>query len=158
MTLSYDLAYQEIILVHPTRRQIFAGRPYSTFWNVWEGVILQPTNYVIISWLHKNVIVMMSIMKMRGPVYVLFAFQIFSLLVPLPKLFGKYQTRPEVKNPYPLDPACMKRRLRISVICLGWAWNIQKVSLLCSDIKLKQTRLEEARRPKLQLRELFKST
>ena len=58
-------------------------------------------------------------MKMRGPVYVLFAFQIFSLPVPLPKLFGKYQTRPEVKNPYPLDPACMKRRLRISVIYLG---------------------------------------
>ena len=25
MTLSYNLAYQEIILVHPTRRQIFAG-------------------------------------------------------------------------------------------------------------------------------------
>ena len=25
MSLSYNLAYQEIILVHPTRRQIFAG-------------------------------------------------------------------------------------------------------------------------------------
>ena len=40
MTLSYNLAYQEIILVHPTRRQIFAGKPYSTFWNIWEWVIL----------------------------------------------------------------------------------------------------------------------
>ena len=39
MTLSYNLAYQEIILVHPTRRQIFAGKPYSTFWNIWEWVI-----------------------------------------------------------------------------------------------------------------------
>ena len=36
MTLSYNLAYQEIILVHPTRRQIFAGKPYSTFWNIWD--------------------------------------------------------------------------------------------------------------------------
>ena len=29
MTLSYDLAYQEIILVHPTRRQIFAGKNHT---------------------------------------------------------------------------------------------------------------------------------
>ena len=36
--------------------------------------------------------------------------------------------------------------LVLLVLCS--AWNIQKVSLLCSDIKLKQTRLEEAR-PKL---------
>ena len=27
MTVSFNLAYQEIILVHPTRRQIFAGKP-----------------------------------------------------------------------------------------------------------------------------------
>ena len=39
MTLSYNLAYQEIISVHPTRRQIFAGKPYSTFPNIWEWVI-----------------------------------------------------------------------------------------------------------------------
>ena len=39
MTLSYNLAYQEIILVHPTRRQIFAGKPYSTFWNIWDLLI-----------------------------------------------------------------------------------------------------------------------
>ena len=26
MTLSYNLAYQEFILVHPTSRQIFAGK------------------------------------------------------------------------------------------------------------------------------------
>ena len=30
MALSYNLGYQEIISVHPTRRQIFAGKPYST--------------------------------------------------------------------------------------------------------------------------------
>ena len=36
MTLRYYLAYQEIILVHPTRRQFFAGQPYSTFWNIWD--------------------------------------------------------------------------------------------------------------------------
>ena len=35
MTLSYNLAYQEIILVHPTRRQIFAGKPY---W-VWHTLL-----------------------------------------------------------------------------------------------------------------------
>ena len=28
MALSYNLAYQEIIFVHPTRRQIFVGKPY----------------------------------------------------------------------------------------------------------------------------------
>ena len=28
MTVSYNLAYQEIIFVHPTRRQIFVGKPY----------------------------------------------------------------------------------------------------------------------------------
>ena len=39
MTLSYNLAYQEMIFVHPTRRQIFAGRPYSTFPNIWEWLI-----------------------------------------------------------------------------------------------------------------------
>ena len=39
MALSYNLGYQEIILVHPTRRQIFAGKPYSTFWNIWEWVV-----------------------------------------------------------------------------------------------------------------------
>ena len=39
MTLSYNFAHQEIILVHPTRRRIFAGKPYSTFWNIWEWVI-----------------------------------------------------------------------------------------------------------------------
>ena len=39
MTLSYNLAYQEIILVHPTRHQIFAGKPYSTFHNIWDLLI-----------------------------------------------------------------------------------------------------------------------
>ena len=39
MALSYNLAYQEIILVHPTKRQIFAGKTDSTFWNIWQWVI-----------------------------------------------------------------------------------------------------------------------
>ena len=39
MALSYNLGYQESISVHPTRRQIFAGKPYSTFANIWEWVI-----------------------------------------------------------------------------------------------------------------------
>ena len=39
MALSYNLGYQEIISVHPTRRQIFAGKPYSTFPNIWEWLI-----------------------------------------------------------------------------------------------------------------------
>ena len=32
--------YQESISVHPTRRQILSGKPYSTFPNIWELVIL----------------------------------------------------------------------------------------------------------------------
>ena len=39
MALSYNLGYQESISVHPTRRQIFAGKPYSTLPNIWEWVI-----------------------------------------------------------------------------------------------------------------------
>ena len=39
MALSYNLAYQKIISVHPTRRQIFAGKTDSTFWNIWQWVI-----------------------------------------------------------------------------------------------------------------------
>ena len=39
MALSYNLGYQESITVHPTRRQIFAGKPYSTFPNIWEWVL-----------------------------------------------------------------------------------------------------------------------
>ena len=39
MALSYNLGYQESISVHPTRRQIFAGKPYSTFPNIWEWLI-----------------------------------------------------------------------------------------------------------------------
>ena len=31
MALSYNLGYQESISVHPTRRQNFAGKPYSNF-------------------------------------------------------------------------------------------------------------------------------
>ena len=45
MTLSYNLAYQEIILVHPTRRQIFLGKPYSTFWNIWD-LLLEPCSNI----------------------------------------------------------------------------------------------------------------
>ena len=53
----------------------------------------------------------MSIMKMRGPVYVLFAFKIFSLPVwtrPFTQTFWQIPdpSRPEVKNPYPSGPAC----------------------------------------------------
>ena len=52
MTLSYNLAYQEIILVHPTRRQIFAGKSVSTFWNIWEWVIFRIDNQKkLIHWL-----------------------------------------------------------------------------------------------------------
>ena len=39
MTLSYKLAYQETILVHPTRRQIFAGKPDSAVYNIWDLLI-----------------------------------------------------------------------------------------------------------------------
>ena len=36
MALSYNLGYQESISVHPTRRQIFAGKPDSTFFSLWQ--------------------------------------------------------------------------------------------------------------------------
>ena len=39
MALSYNLPYQEIISVHRTRRQNFAGKTDSTFWNIWQWVI-----------------------------------------------------------------------------------------------------------------------
>ena len=39
MALSYNLGYQEITSVHPTRRQIFAGKPDSTFLNIWEWLV-----------------------------------------------------------------------------------------------------------------------
>ena len=34
MTLSYNLAYQETVLVHHTRCQIFARKTDSTFYNI----------------------------------------------------------------------------------------------------------------------------
>ena len=43
----------------------------------------------------------MSIIKMRGPIDVLFAFKIFSLPVPVRELFGKYPTRPVPKSKTP---------------------------------------------------------
>ena len=51
----------------------------------------------------------MSIIKMRGPIDVLFAFKIFSLPVltrPGTRTFWQVPdpSRPEVKNPYPSDP------------------------------------------------------
>ena len=51
----------------------------------------------------------MSIIKMRGPIDVLFAFKIFSLPVPTrpgTRTFRQVPdpSRPEVKNPYPSDP------------------------------------------------------
>ena len=53
----------------------------------------------------------MSIIKMRGPIDVLFALKIFSLPVPTrpgTRTFWQVPdpSRPEVKNPYPSDPGC----------------------------------------------------
>ena len=39
MALSYNLGYQESISVHPTRSQIFAGIPESTFPNIWQWLL-----------------------------------------------------------------------------------------------------------------------
>ena len=50
----------------------------------------------------------MSIIKMRGPIDVLFAFKIFSLPVPVPELFGKYPTRP-----VPMSKTPTRRALNI---------------------------------------------
>ena len=79
---------------------------------------MQPSNCVIISWFHKKVIVMMSIIKMRGPIDVLFAFKIFSLPVPTrpgTRTFWQVPdlSRPEVKILYPSDPDPIQG---------GWLW------------------------------------
>ena len=55
MALLLYLAYQEIISVHPTRRPIFAGKPYSTFWNIRDLLMykkcdVQPLNVAIFYW------------------------------------------------------------------------------------------------------------
>ena len=58
MALTYNLGYQESISVHPTRRQNFAGKPYSNFPNIWEWLIcnqslsfisMDHTNYNLVS-------------------------------------------------------------------------------------------------------------
>ena len=49
MALSYNLGYQESISVHPTRRQIFAGKPDSTFPNIWELLIYPECQYFSIA-------------------------------------------------------------------------------------------------------------
>ena len=36
---SFKMSYLEPILVHPVRRQNFAGKSDSTFWNIWDWVI-----------------------------------------------------------------------------------------------------------------------
>ena len=50
MALSYNLAYQESISVHPTRRQIFAGKPDSTFPNIWQWLISFPSFPSFLFW------------------------------------------------------------------------------------------------------------
>ena len=39
MALSYNLGYQESISKHPTKPQIFAGKPYSTFPSIWQWLV-----------------------------------------------------------------------------------------------------------------------
>ena len=50
MALSYNLGNQESISVHPTRRQIFAGKPYSTFPNIWEWLIYVAVFQLYLLW------------------------------------------------------------------------------------------------------------
>ena len=45
MALSYNLGYQESISVHPTRRQIFASKPDSTFPNIWQWLIFNTSEW-----------------------------------------------------------------------------------------------------------------
>ena len=47
MALSYNLGKQESISVHPTRRQNFAGKPYSNFPNTWEWLIC---DWIVAGW------------------------------------------------------------------------------------------------------------
>ena len=46
-TLSYHLGYLETILVHPMRRQSFAGKSDSTFYNIWNLVIWNTSVFFI---------------------------------------------------------------------------------------------------------------
>ena len=65
----------------------------------------------------------MSIIKMRGPIDVLFAFKIFSLPVPTrpgTRTFWQVPdpSRPEVKNPYPSDPALDPKKRCFYIFCI----------------------------------------
>ena len=50
MALSYNLVHQEIISVHPTRCQIFAGKTDLAFWNIWQWVIYGHWSSKILYW------------------------------------------------------------------------------------------------------------
>ena len=74
----------------------------------------------------------MSIIKMRGPIDVLFAFKIFSLPVPTrPGTWTFWQvpdpSRPEVKTPYPSDPGYVLDR------DIGAPHTILQTFCLCVD-------------------------
>ena len=60
MALSYNLGYQESISVHPTRRQNFAGKPYSNFPNIWEWLIY--TLHNITEYLRGNIATFFSLL------------------------------------------------------------------------------------------------
>ena len=60
MALSYNLGYQESISVHPTRRQNFAGKPYSNFPNIWEWLLYTVVN-VYLSVLLVIIIIMLKV-------------------------------------------------------------------------------------------------
>ena len=42
-----NFSYQETILVHPTRRQIFAGKPDSAVYNIWDLLIYNRAQYPV---------------------------------------------------------------------------------------------------------------
>ena len=79
----------------------------------------------------------MSIIKMRGPIDVLFAFKIFSLPVPTrpgTRTFWQVPnpSRPDVKNPYPSDPAAEEVKLRLrSWIKFGCNIEAKVLSRIC---------------------------
>ena len=54
-TLSYHLSSLETMLVHPTRRQSFAGKLHSTFCNIWDLVISRNTKNSNLTGLYSDV-------------------------------------------------------------------------------------------------------
>ena len=95
----------------------------------------------------------MSIIKMRGPIDVLFAFKIFSLPVPIrpgTRTFWQVPdpSHPEVKNPYPSNPAHEPKSTTIRTRSSWLNWALRDDEQLPIRVKTeKKLKLKNKRKP-----------